>query len=75
MVSFDVPGAFLQAEMAEEKLVLLKLKGRFAEMMCKINPEHEKNIRYEVGRNNWKTKVPYMKVIRAIYGCIEPALQ
>ena len=75
VISFDVPGAFLQAEMSEEKLVLLKLKGRFADMMCEINPEHEKNILYEVGRNNRRTKVLYMKVIREIYGCIEAALQ
>ena len=27
-VSFDVSGAFLQAEMAEDKLVILKLKGQ-----------------------------------------------
>ena len=75
VISFDVPGAFPQAEMSEEKLVLLKLKGKFADMMCEINPERKKNIRYEVGRNNQKTKVLYMKVMRVIYGCIEAALQ
>ena len=26
-ISFDVPGAFLQAEISDDKLVLLKLKG------------------------------------------------
>ena len=75
LISFDVPGAFLQAEMSEDKLVLLKFKGQFAEMMCEINPEHQMNIRYEVGRNEKTTKVLYMKVIRSIYGCIEAALQ
>ena len=44
-------------------------------MMCEINPEHEENILYEIGRNNRRTKVLYMNVIRAIYGCIEAALQ
>ncbi len=37
-ILFNVPGAFLQAEMADDKLVLLKLKGEFVDMMCKINP-------------------------------------
>ena len=71
IISFDVPGAFLQAEMAEDKLVLLKLKGQFAEMMCDINSEY----RNKVQKNGKKVKVLYMRVIRAIYGCIEAALQ
>ena len=32
-ISYDVPGAFLQADMSEDKLVLLKFKGRMADMM------------------------------------------
>ena len=67
MISFDVPGAFLQVEMSKDKPVLLILKGQFAEMMCDINSEHSKNIRFEVGKNGKTTKVLYMKVIRAIY--------
>ena len=74
MISFDVPGAFLQDDISKDKLVLLKLKGQFAEMMCEVNPEHSKNILFEVGKNVKTTKVLYMKVIRAIYGCIEMAL-
>jgi len=69
-ISFDVPGAFLQAEMSDDKLVLLKMKGRIAEMMCEVNPEYKKHL---VKENN-KT-VLYLKVVRAIYGCIESALQ
>ena len=69
VVSFDVPGAFLQAELPHDELVLLKLRGRFVDIMCEINPEHKPNVRYENG-----VKVLYMKVIRAIYGCIESAL-
>ena len=38
-IYFDVPGDFLQAEMVYDKLVLLKLKGDFVDMMCEINPE------------------------------------
>lgn len=65
-ISFDAPGAFLQAEMLEEKLVLLKMKNIFVDMMCQINPEHKKNIQYEKSE-----KVLYMRVTRDIYGCIE----
>ena len=70
LISYDVPGAFLQAMMSDDKLVLLKMKGRIAEMMCEVNPEYEKNLR----KDNGKT-VLYHKVVRAIYGCIESALQ
>lgn len=75
MISFDVPGVFLQAEIEEDKSVLLKLKGQFAEMMCDINPEHRKNLHWEVQKNGKKVKVLHMIVSRAIYGCIEAALQ
>ena len=67
--TFDVPGAFLQAPIPEGKKVLLKLNGEFVDIMCRVNPEHLPNVRME-GRN----KVLYMKVDRAIYGCIESAL-
>ena len=65
----DVPGAYLHAEMPQDKLVLLKLKGQFVGIMCQINPEYKQYVRYE-----GKTKVLYLKVLRAIYGCLESAL-
>ena len=69
-ISFDVPGAFLQAEFDEDKMLLLKLRGDvIVNSMCSVNPAHEKNVRYENGK-----KVLYMKIIRALYGCIESAL-
>ena len=70
MVSFDVPGAFLQADLPGDKLLLLRLTGDFVDIMCDINPEHRKNvITDKKGR-----KILYMKVLRALYGCIEAAL-
>ena len=61
-ISFDVPGTFLQSEMAEDKLVLLKFRGdKIVEMMCQVNPVHEKNVIFENGK-----KVLYVKVICAI---------
>ena len=38
--------------------------------MVEINPEYGKYVRFENGRN-----VLYLRIIRAIYGCIELALQ
>ena len=71
VVSFDIPGAFLQAEMSDDKLVLLVLRGEFVDYMCEVNPEHIPNVRYDKRGK----KVLYMRVVRAIYGCIESALQ
>lgn len=68
--TFDVPGAFLQAPMPEGKKVLLKMRGEFVDIMCRVNPEHVPNVIYE-----GKEKVLYLRVERAIYGCIESALQ
>ena len=68
-ISFDVPGTFLQAEMSEDKLVLLKFRSSMAEMMYEVN-QYKQYLRKE----NDKT-VLYCKVIKAIYGCIESALQ
>ena len=69
-ISFDIPGAFLQAEMPDNELVLLRFKGKIAEMLGEINENYIQHIQYEKGK-----KVLYVKVIRAIYGCIVSALQ
>ena len=66
---FDVPGAYLHAEMPKDKRVLMKFRGEFVDIMCKVNPEHKKNVIYEKGK-----KVLYVRVLRAIYGAIQSAL-
>ena len=73
VATFDVPGAYLQASLAprdDGERVLMKLVGEFVDIMCKVNPEHEKNVIYENGQ-----KVLYMEILQAIYGCIESALR
>ena len=55
--------------MPEGKLVLMRLVGNFVDIMCDVNPEHKKIVRYERG-----VKVLYVRVLRAIYGCLESAL-
>ena len=70
VATFDIPGAYLHAEMPEDKNVVLKLRGKFVSIMCDINPEYKKFVRME-----GKTNVLYLSVLRALYGCIESALQ
>ena len=49
-IPFNMPVAFLQAEMAEDKLILFKLKEEVVNMMRKIKPEFLYHIRYETIR-------------------------
>ena len=44
MVIFDIPGAYLHAEISEDKFVLLKLEDEFVDIMCKVNPEAIKDV-------------------------------
>ena len=61
---YDVPGAYLQARLApreNNERVLMKLRGKFVDIMCKVNPEHIKNVIYENGH-----KVLYMEILQSI---------
>ena len=69
----DIPGAYLHAEMPPHKNVILKLEGEFVDIMCSVNSEHTKNVIYEQ-KGRKRIKVLYLKVLRAIYGCLESAL-
>ena len=67
-----VLGACLQERLAPKdngKRVLAKLVGKFVDIVCKANPEHEKNLLYENGQ-----KVLCMKTLQEIHGCIESSL-
>jgi len=72
----DVPGAYLHAEFPVGKKVLLKLRGEFVDIMCSVNPKYKKHVVYEKrrGKSGKKEKVLYLKVLRALYGCLESAL-
>ena len=66
----DIPGAYLHARMKHDKRrVLMKLQGRFVDFMCKANNKYAQYVTYERGK-----KVLYLKLLRALYGCIESAL-
>ena len=64
--TFDVPGAYLHAEIPEEEQVFMKFEKEFVEIMCEVNPEYKEHARIENGR-----KVLYVQVLKAIYGMIE----
>ena len=66
---FDVPGAFLQAEMPADKKLLMIFRDEFVDIMCEVNPDYKQYVVIENGK-----RVLYVKVLRAIYGCIESAL-
>jgi len=66
---FDVPGAYLHAEMPDDKFAILKTEGEFVDIMCEVNPEYKDDVRYEKGK-----KVLYIQILRALYGMIESAL-
>ena len=67
---FDIRGAYLQAKMPAKKKILMVFRGEFVDIMCEVNPEYKK---YVTTDKNGK-KVLYVKILRAIYGCIESAL-
>ena len=48
--TFDIPGAYLYADMPGDKNVILKLRGHFVAIMCDINVEYRKYVRYEQGK-------------------------
>ena len=50
---FDIPGAYLHAEMPEDKLLLMRFRGQFADLMAEVNHEHKKNITYKNGKKSY----------------------
>ena len=66
---FDIPGAYLHAEMLADKKLLIVFRDEFADIMYDVNNEYRQYAREERGK-----KVLYMKVLRVIYRCIESAL-
>ena len=63
---FDVPGAYLQTDLPNDKFLLLMLEDQFVDIICSINPKYSVHVRTEGGR-----KVLYLRIRKAIYGMIE----
>jgi len=47
----------------------MKLRDEFVDIMCDVNPEYKKFVKVIGGK-----KLFYLRVLRAIYGCIESEL-
>ena len=68
VATVDIPGAYLHAEFPADKNVLLKITGELVDLMCDIDPTYSQEVCWE-----GNCKVLYVKVIRALYGCLESA--
>ena len=63
----DVAGAYLKACMTD--LVIMKFTGETVDILWKMNPKHSKFVVVQNG-----VKVLYVKLIKALYGCVKSAL-
>lgn len=63
----DVTGAYLKAYMTD--FVIMKFTGDPVDILCKMNPRHNKFVVIENG-----TKVLYVRLVKAIYGCVKSAM-
>ena len=63
----DIAGAYLKALM--DDYVIMKFTGDTVRILCEMNPEHRK---YVVIEGN--TEVLYVRLVKALYGCVKSAL-
>ena len=67
MVTCDMPGAFMQTDIDE--LVHLKLEGKIAELLVKVDPSYSEFMTKERGKS-----VIYTELSKALYGTLQAAL-
>ena len=71
----DIPNAFIQTPLPEERLkgserIFMKIEGRLVDLMTDLDPDlYGPHIVYERGK-----KVVYVQVLRAIYGMLISAV-
>jgi hypothetical protein len=63
----DVAGAYLHADM--DDFTLLRVEGQSVDIMCDVCSEYVQYVCYERGK-----KVLYLKLLKALYGCVKSAL-
>ena len=63
----DVQGAYLHAKMTD--FTLLRMEGDSVDTMCDVSADYRKYVCYENGK-----KVLYLKLLKALYGCVQSAL-
>ena len=65
----DIPGAFMQVDMKGEDTVHMKLEGKMAELMVRIDPKlYRKFVQIENGQ-----PVLYVELKKALYGTLKAA--
>jgi hypothetical protein len=67
VVTANVAGAYLHAKM--EDFTLLKMEGESVEIMCNVCEDYRKYVYHKNGK-----KVLYLKLLKALYGCVQSAL-
>jgi hypothetical protein len=69
VVTADIPGAFMQADM--DKIIHMKLEGPLAKLLIKVDPKkYEKFMEMERGGK----PVIYVQLKKALYGTLQAAL-
>ena len=63
----DVAGAYLHAEMVD--FTLLRMEGTSVDIMCDVCEDYKKFVCIKNGK-----KVLYLKLLKALYGCVQSAL-
>jgi hypothetical protein len=63
----DIAGAYLKAYMKD--FTVMKFTGASVDILCKMNPKYKAFVTIEAG-----SKVLYVKLLKAIYGCVQSAL-
>jgi len=63
----DVVGAYLLANMND--FVVIKVTGESTDVMCKVRPDYEELVVIDKGK-----RVLYLRLSKALYGCIQSAL-
>jgi hypothetical protein len=63
----DIAGAYLKAFMKD--FVLMRFSGETVRILCEMNPKHKSFVIIENGE-----QILYVRLIKAIYGCVESAL-
>ena len=66
----DIPNAFVQTDMDGEQRVIMKMRGKLAELLVKVAPEVYRNyVVLERGQS-----VLYVELQKALYGMLKSAL-
>ena len=63
----DIAGAYLKAYMKD--FVVMKVTGQMVNILCKMNPKYEEYVILEGG-----VRTLYVRLVKAIYGCVKSAL-